>query len=177
MLHMSLSIAAAALVAVPAHGPAGQTGQALNDAQIAHIAVTANQIDVTAARQALRRSDNAQVRGFAETMIRDHEGVIEKAAALAKKLGVTPEDNDTSQGLTASAHATLERLSGLSGAAFDRAYMDNEVAYHRAVINAVENTLIPNTENAELKQLLQSVVPALKAHLDHAEHVASALKG
>ena len=177
MLPISLSIAAAALVAVPAHRPAGHTGQALTDAQIAHIAVTANQIDVTAARQALRRSENAQVRAFAETMVRDHEGVIEQAAQLAKKLGVTPEDNDTSRGLTASASATLEKVSGLSGAAFDRAYMDNEVAYHRAVIDAVENTLIPNTENGELKQLLQSVVPALKAHLDHAERVAAALKG
>ncbi len=139
--------------------------------------MTANQLDVTAARQALGKSENAQVRGFAETMIRDHESVIEKAAALAKRLGVTPEDNETSRNLTASASATREKLSGLSADAFDRAYMDNEIAYHRGVIDAVESTLIPNTTNTELKQLLRSVVPALKAHLEHAERVAAELKG
>ena len=172
--HLSL---ATALILIPAAHPSAPAPAALNDAQIAHIAVTANQLDVAAARQALDKSKNPAVRAFAETMVRDHEGVIKQAVALAKRLGVTPEDNDTSRSLTTSADATRERLSHLSGAAFDKAYMDNEVAYHQAVIDAVENTLIPNTQNAELKKLLESVVPALKAHLQQARTVVSGLKG
>ena len=149
--------------------------QSLNDAQVAHIAVTANALDVTAARQAMDRSTNAEVRRFAATMIRDHEGVIEQAAALAERLGVTPQDNETSATLTEQADATRSRLAGLSGPDFDRAYMEHEVGYHEAVIAAVEQTLVPNTENAELKALLQGVVPALRAHLEHARQLAGEL--
>lgn len=175
MTFLPLSLTTAALLGLL--GPLAVRTQSptLNDAQIAHIAVTANQLDVMAARQALEKSTNAQVRSFAETMIRDHEGVIQKATALAGRLGVTPEDNETSHGLAASAKATRERLAGLSGAAFDEAFMANEVAYHEAVIEAVEGTLVPNTQNVELKQLLESVLPALRAHLAHAKRVAAEL--
>lgn len=173
----SLALSAAVFLTACTPAPASQAATALDDAQIAHIAVTANQLDVTAARQALEKSSNADVRAFAETMIRDHEGVIAKAAELAKKLGVTPADNETSKTLTASADTTRERLSALTGAAFDRAYMDNEVAYHQAVIGAVEGTLVPNTSNAELRQLLEAVLPALRTHLAHAQGLAAALAG
>ncbi len=124
---------------------------------------------------ALDKSANAAVRSFAETMIRDHEGVIAQAAALAGRLGLTPEDNATSRELAAAASATRERLGQLAGAAFDRAYMANEVAYHEAVIAAVEGTLAPNARNAELEQLLRAVLPALRAHLEHARHLATEL--
>jgi putative membrane protein len=147
----------------------------LNDAQIAHIAVTANQLDITAARQALERSTNPEVRRFAETMIRDHEGVIAKAVELAGRLGVTPQDNETSRALASDAASTRTNLAKLSGSSFDKAYMDNEVAYHGAVISAIEDVLVPNTQNAELKQLLQAVLPALRAHQQHAQQLAAAL--
>lgn len=151
--------------------------QDLDDAAIAHIAVTANQLDITAAEQALERSSHPGVRDFAETMIRDHTGVIEQAAGLAERLGVTPKDNGTSRALAAQATEARGRLAELHGAAFDRAYMENEVAYHEAVIAAVEETLVPNTSNAELKQLLQSVVPALRAHLEHARQLSREVGG
>lgn len=149
--------------------------QALDDPAIAHIAVTANQLDITGAEQALERSSNDAVRAFAQTMIRDHTGVIEQAAALAQRLGVTPKDNATSQALSAQAAEVRRELATLRGAAFDRAYMENEVAYHEAVIAAVEETLLPNTSNGELRQLLQSVVPALRAHLEHARRLSNDL--
>lgn len=171
-----LPLAAAALLALTGVTP-GPGARALDDAQIAHIAVTANQLDVAAAQQALEKSTDPVVRAFAETMIRDHQGVIQKATALATELHVTPMDNETSRALTSSAEATRARLAGLDGAAFDRAYMDNEVTYHQAVIQAVEETLVPNTRNAELRQLLQAVLPALKAHLAQAQHLAAALSG
>lgn len=173
----SLFLAAVALLAPPAGGSPPVQAPALDDAQIAHIAVTANQLDVTAAEQAVGKSSNPDVLSFAHTMIRDHTGVIQQATALATRLGVTPEDNETSRNLAAAAKATREKLSRLSGTAFDKAYMDNEVTYHKTVIEAVETTLVPNTHNAELKQLLQSVLPALKAHLQQATKVAGGLKG
>lgn len=159
--------AAMAVVLLGAATSAAQS-QAPTDPQIAHIAVTANQLDITAAEQALAKSENEEVRAFAETMIRDHRAVIGQASALAERLGVTPLDNETSRSLTESAAAARERLADLDGEAFDLAYMENEVAYHDAVISAVEDTLIPNTSNQELEELLQAVVPALEAHRDHA---------
>lgn len=163
-------------VAVLAAAPLALTAQP-TDPEIAHIAVTANQLDITAGEQALEKSENAEVRAFAETMIRDHEAVIGQATDLAERLGVTPQDNETSRSLATSAEATRERLDDLEGAAFDLAYMENEVAYHDAVITAVEDTLIPNTQNAELEALLQAVVPALEAHRDHAARLVSELRG
>src|SRR5205823_14361482 len=108
------------------------------------------------------------VSNFAQTMIKDHTSVIDQATALVKKLGVTPKSNSTSKKLAADAENTRKKLQSKTGAEFDKAYVDNEVAYHKAVIDVVSNTLIPQSQNAELKSLLQSVVPILKTHLEHA---------
>jgi putative membrane protein len=148
-----------------------QNNPSLTDPEVASVAVVANQIDIAYAEIAEKRSKDAEVLKFAATMKRDHAGVIEQAAALAKKLGVTPKDNAVSQKLLSDADKTKKLLNSKSGKAFDKAYVDNEVAYHKAVIDAVEKLLIPETENAELKQLLQNVLPALKAHLEHAEMI------
>ena len=141
----------------------------LSDPEVAFVAVTANQIDIDFAAIAKQKSKDASVIDFANTMERDHKAVIAQAAALAKKLGVTPKNNAVSKGMLADAEKTKKSLRSKSGAAFNKAYIDNEVAYHKAVIAAVETVLIPETDNSELKQLLQNVVPALKAHLSHAE--------
>ena len=141
----------------------------LSDAEVASVAVTANQIDIDYAELARKKSKDADVLQFAQTMANDHKAVIAQAAALVKKLGVTPKDNAVSQQLLAEAAKTRKALSAKSGAAFNKAYIDNEVAYHTAVIAAVEGLLIPETENEELKALLQKVLPALKAHLGHAQ--------
>ena len=146
-----------------------QAASKLSDPEVASVAVVANQIDIGYAQIAKTRSKDAEVLKFAETMINDHNAVLEKAGALVKKLGVTPKDNDVSKKLLADAKKTREMLESKSGNAFDKAYVDNEVTYHKAVIDAVEGLLIPETDNAELKSLLQDVLPALKAHLGHAE--------
>lgn len=149
----------------------------LSDAEVVSVAVVANQIDVSYAEIAKKKSKNAEVLRFAETMMNDHNAVIGQAAALAKKLGVTPKDNPVSQQLLADAETTKKSLNSKSGKAFDKAYADNEVAYHKAVISAVEDLLIPQTDNAELKDLLTNVVPVLKTHLGHAEMVQKMLNG
>lgn len=139
------------------------------DPQIAHIAVTANQIDVDAGKLALEKSHSDAVKRFAQQMIDDHNSVIKQAVALVTKLKVTPEDNATSKSLLEGAEKTKASLSQKSGADFDKAYADNEVAYHQAVINAVDQVLIPNAKNGQLKHLLQKVRPVLAQHLHHAQ--------
>ena len=146
------------------------------DPQIAHIAYTAGTIDIEAAKQALARTHNKTVRAFAQEMVRDHSAVNDKALALVKKLHVTPQDNPTSQSLTKAATAERSKLSKLSGAAFDREYVDNEVAYHKTVNGALESTLIPNAKNGELKSLLQTGLTLFREHQAHAEQVAKGLK-
>jgi putative membrane protein len=109
-------------------------------------------------------------------MVRDHTAVNKQALALVKKLKVKPEDNDTSRALTKQAAAKRAELAKLNGAAFDRAYVGNEVAYHKTVNNALENTLIPSANNGELKSLLQTGLKVFQGHEQHAEHVASDVK-
>ncbi|MBL0375184.1 DUF4142 domain-containing protein [Rhizobium sp. KVB221] len=148
----------------------------LSDPQIAHIAYSAGQIDVTAAEQALKKSKNPDVIAFAKTMERDHKAVNEQALALVKKLNVTPEDNPVSQSLSTQASKELTTLGALDGAAFDKAYVENEVAYHKAVNGALKDTLIPSAHNAELKSLLETGLTLFQEHQMHAEHLASQVK-
>lgn len=154
-----------------------QNNPKLTDAEVASVAVVANQIDISYAEIAKKKSKDAEILKFADTMINDHNAVIGQAAALVKKLGVTPKDNAVSQQLLSDAEKTKKVLNSKSGKAFDKAYTDNEVAYHKAVIGAIENLLIPETDNPELKELLTNVVPALKIHLGHAEMVQKMLTG
>ena len=168
--------AAIAAVCVLGGGAFAQSAAKPTDPQIAHIAYTAGAIDVAAAKQALARSKNKAVRAFAEDMVRDHEAVNKQALDLVKKLNVTPEDNDTSRSWTKQASEKRVEFSRLSGAAFDRAYVDNEVAYHKTVNGALETLLIPSASNAELKSLLQTGLKVFQGHEQHAEHVAATLK-
>ena len=161
---------------VLATGSAWAQGSKLNDAQIAHIAYTADQIDIQAGQQALEKSKNNEVRSFAQDMVRDHTAVNEKALALVKKLSVTPEDNSTSQTLSKQAAAKSAELSKLNGAAYDKAYINNEVAYHKTVNDALQNTLIPGASNSELKGLLMTGLKIFQGHQQHAEQVAAGLK-
>jgi putative membrane protein len=153
-----------------------QENPKLSDAEVASVAVVANQIDIAYAEIAKEKSKDAEVVKFAETMIRDHNAVLGQASALVKKLGVTPKDNAVSQQLLAGADKTKKSLRSKSGKAFDKDYIDNEVSYHKAVISTVQNVLIPETENQELKDLLQGILPALNTHLSHAEMVQKAFK-
>ena len=144
-----------------------------SDPQIAGIVVAADRIDIDAGKLAKSRSKNKQVSEFAQLMITDHTAVNKQASALAKKLGVKPEDSPTSQSLKTGAAENTKNLKGLKGAAFDKAYVDHEVAYHQQVLDAVDKTLIPNAKNEELKALIVKVRPAFVAHLDHAKMLQS----
>jgi putative membrane protein len=157
-------------------GALAQNAAKPTDPQIAHIAYTAGVIDIAAAKQALAKSKNKTVREFAAGMVRDHEAVNKQALALVKKLHVTPEDNDTSRTLTKQAADKRAQLAKLSGKAFDRAYVANEVAFHKAVNGVLETLLIPSATNGELKSLLETGLKLFEGHEQHAEHVAAGLK-
>ena len=146
------------------------------DPQIAHIAYTAGVIDINAAKQAIGKAGNKEVKAFAQDMVRDHEAVNKQALDLVKKLKVTPEDNDTSKTLSKQAAEKLTELAKLKGTDYDKAYVANEVAYHKAVNGALETQLIPSASNAELKSLLQTGLKIFQGHQQHAEHVAAKLK-
>jgi len=151
--------------------------QKLSDPEIAHVAVTANKIDISYAEIAKQKTKDPEVIKFANMMATDHQSVINQAIALVTKLHVTPKDNAVSKKYMADAEKTKKMLRSKSGKVFDKAYIDNEVAYHKAVINAVQNVLIAQAQNAELKGLLEKVMPTLKAHLQHAEMVQSNFNG
>jgi putative membrane protein len=151
----------------PAHGP--------SDPQIAAIVVTANQVDIDAGKLAKSRSKNPKVKEFANTMIGDHTGVNKQATALVKKLKVKPQPNPTSKSLADGGKKNLAALKKLKGAEFDKAYVDHEVAYHQQVLEAINSTLLPNAKNPELKGLIEKVVPAFQAHLDHAKELQTSL--
>ena len=169
----TLNILAATLLAAGASGIHAQG--APTDPQIAAIVVTANQVDIDAGKMAKDKSRSKDVRSFAQLMITDHTGVNKSATDLVNKLKVKPEGNATSESLKKGGDDNLANLKKLQGAAFDKAYVDHEVDYHQAVIDAMDKTLIPNAKNEELKALLVKVRPAFVAHLEHAKHLQSQL--
>jgi putative membrane protein len=158
---------AASVAAAQSAGP--------NDAQIAAIVVTANQVDIDAGKIAEATSTNAQVKAFGKQMVTDHTGVNKSATDLVTKLKVKPEDNATAQSLKKGGSDNVAKLKTLKGAAFDKAYVEHEVVYHQQVIDALDKTLIPSASNAELKDLLVKVRPAFIAHLEHAKHLQATL--
>jgi putative membrane protein len=146
-----------------------------SDAQIAAIVVTANQVDIDAGKLAKTKGHAKEVQEFGQRMITDHSGVNKAATELVQKLNVTPEPNPTSQSLQQGGDQNLANLKKLEGAAFDKAYIDHEVAYHEAVLSTLDKTLIPSAQNAELKALLVKVRPAFVAHLEHAKQIQASL--
>jgi putative membrane protein len=152
-----------------------QTNDKFNDAEVAAIAVAANDIDIKYAEIAKEISTNEEILGFANTMIQDHNAVIEKAVELVNELGVKPQPNSLSKKLNADAEEIKRMLRAKEGKAFDKVYIDNEVAYHKAVIDAIRNILVPDTENNQLKELLEAVLPALETHLEHAQTVQQSI--
>lgn len=148
----------------------------LTDPQIAHVAYTAGVIDVENAEQALSKSKNKDVIEFANLMKKDHEAVNKQALALVKKLKLQPEENAVSEALTKASETKRGELGKLEGSRFDSAYVENEIAYHRQVNGALQETLIPGAKNEELKTLLETGLKLFQGHEQHAEHIAAGLK-
>jgi len=148
----------------------------LNDLEIAHVAYTADNIDIRYAHLALAISENPDVREFAQTMIRDHEAVNAQALALLEKLGATAQNNFLSESLEAGATDIINELAALRGSAFDKRYAENELNYHIAVNELVGDIFIPNIDNAEVKSLFEAGLKIFKAHEHHAQMMVKQLK-
>ena len=175
---MALALSASLVSAPPVHaGSAGQPEHAatLTDANIAAIVLAANSIDIKNGELAIAKSRSRSVKEFAKRMVTDHTSVNAKAAALAARLKLVPVENHASRALLANADSTRDGMRKLSRAAFDRAYVNNEVAYHQAVIDLLDRTIVPSVENQELKDLLIGVRPAFVAHLEHARMIQASL--
>lgn len=172
---VAVTIAAACVVAFSPIARAQGAGTGPTGPQIVGIVVTANKIDIDYAKLALSKSKNKEVRVFADQMVRDHSTLQKSVFALGAKLHVTPADSATEASLKTQSEETTAKLKALKGKAFDKAYIDNEIAYHEQVINAVKTVLIPNAKNAELKSALEGAVPLFQGHLEHAQNVEASL--
>jgi putative membrane protein len=166
----ALAAVLASALAFAAHAQQGPT-----DPQIAHIVVTANQVDIDAGKLAESKSKSKDVRAFGKQMVTDHTAVNKAAVALVTKLHVKPEPNETSASLKNGGTENVAKLRKLKGKDFDKAYVDHEVVYHQAVIDAVDKTLLPSAKNEELKALLEKTRPTLVEHLEHAKHLQAEL--
>lgn len=163
---------------LPAFSATAQTGDKkgdLTDAEIAHIVVTANDVDIEAGNLAKKKAKQEDVHAYAHRMITDHTDVNKQAKDLVKKLNVTPKDNPISQSLKDDGKTNLEKLKGLSGKEFDKAYIDGEITLHQKVIDVADNKLVPSVKNEELKALLGQVRPSLVSHREHAEKIKGML--
>ena len=172
-----MKMAAAAVFGALALWATGAVAQSEGptDPQIAAIVVTANQVDIDAGKLAVKKAHDKEVKTFGQQMITDHSGVNKQATQLVKKLKVKPVKSDTSRSLAQGGEDNMAKLKKLKGAEFDRAYVDHEVDYHQAVIDALDKTLVPNAKNEELKALLVKVRPAFVAHLEHAKSIQARL--
>ncbi len=174
MLKKSLLTAVAALAMMQTTTWADSPAD-LNDLEIAHVAYTADEVDIRYAHLALAISKNPKIHEFARTMIRDHSAVNERALELVAKLNVQPQDNFLSRQMRVNADKLVEEMRQLSGVEFDRRYAENEHGYHKAVNGLVENTFIPNIENAEVKALFEDALAIFKAHQEHAAMMVKSL--
>src|SRR3954471_4708193 len=172
----TFTLLALAFTALAVTARADHNDHKVSDAQIAAIVVAANQVDIDAGKFAANKTSSAEVKSFAQMMVTDHTSVNKSATELVTKLKVSPEENDTSRALKDGGAKNIAELRKLKGKAFDKAYVDHEVAYHEQVIQALDTVLVPNAQNAELKALLVKVRPAFIAHLEHAKHLQSTLK-
>ena len=140
----------------------------LTEGEVASIALVANYVSINYGKIAKAKSTNKVVLRFAETMINDHMNLISSATAINSKLAVAPKDNAISQKLLNDAAKITKELRSKSGRAFDKAYIENEIAYHKFVIKRIETELIPETTNAEMRTLLENILSSFKSHLQYA---------
>lgn len=157
------ALALAVASSVPAR-PIEAQGAPLDDPTIVAIFDAANSWDVETGRLAVRKGASREVRDFGAMLVRDHTTVRQQGRDLATRLRVTPTP-PRDFAMARDHAAALRRLGALSGRSFDRAFLEHEVAYHKAVIEAVTTTLLPALENEEVRALVTRVAPAFQAHM------------
>lgn len=181
LISIALTVAAVAGAQTPALVPAtsaprATVARALDDPTIVAIFDAANTWDIETSQLAAKKSKNTDVLGFANMMIKDHTAVRKLGRDLAAKLKVTPTPPGKDFALAVDHAGIMKTLNAATGVAFDKAYIDHEVTYHQAVIDAVTKQLLPATQNAELKDLENKVAPNFVAHLAAGKAVQAKVK-
>jgi len=148
---------------------------AITDEEIAHIVVTANTVDINAGKVAQKKAKHADVIKFADWMVNGHGSINHTAAGLVSRLKIKPADNSTSKDLVKGGEENIAKLNKLSNEQFDMAYMTAEVAYHDAVLDAINKTLIPNAKNKELKETLIKSEAIIQGHVVRAREIVADL--
>jgi putative membrane protein len=168
-IRMPALIFTAAASAFLALAPSARAQAAkLDDPTIIAIFDAANTWDMETGALAAKKGTTADIRQFGAMLVRDHRTVRQQGRDLVKKLGVHP--TPPKDFAMAAQHAeAMHTLKAKRGAAFDRAFLEHEVAYHKAVIDAVTTTLLPSLQNQDAKDLVTKVAPAFKAHMDAAQ--------
>jgi len=151
------------------------TAPQLTDAQIAAITDAANKGEIEQAKLAVRKAKDPQVKAFAQMMIDHHGTEQKKEQQLATTLSLTPETTHTSTQLQTDSQNAISSLSSQNGADFDKAYMDLQVKEHKDVLDAIDNKLIPNAKNAQLKSALEAFRPKVQEHLQKAQEIQQKL--
>jgi putative membrane protein len=175
----ALAVAAAFATPTPvraqgtAAAPAAAKG--LDDPTIVAIFDAANTWDMETGALAAKKARNKDVRAYGRMLVRDHKAVRQQGRDLAARLKVTPTPPGKDFALYQDHVAALKTLRGAHGAAFDKVFLEHEVAYHQAVIDAVKTQLLPATQNADLKALEVKVAPAFQAHMIAAQNLLSKL--
>ena len=168
-------LAASATLILVQPAPAQTAAPSLDDATIVAIFDAANTADIETGTLAAERGSTKAVREYGAMLVRDHSAVRQQGRDLAAKLGVTP--TPPADAASAKAHAdAMKSLRALKGEAFDRAFLQHEVAFHKAVIDAINSTLLPAISNAEVRALVVKVAPAFQAHMLGAEHLLKPAK-
>ena len=161
----------------PANGEGTAGTQQMTDSQIAMVVMTADTAEVSQAKMATQKAQNKQVKSFANHMMKDHSTNEHQVAQFDKKRKMTPEESQLSQTLTTQAQQTSTQLQGMTGAQFDKAYMDAQVQQHQMVLDALNNQLIPNAQNTQLKDMLEKTAKKVAQHLEMAKKIQARMTG
>jgi putative membrane protein len=147
---------------------------ALTDANIAALLDEANAADSSAGKLASTKGTNPDVKAFGVMMMNDHHALRKMGLDLVAKLGVTPTPpaNDSLPAKAQAAEANLVAMA--RGAAWDKAYIDGEVAVHQMVLGLID-TALASAQAAELKDLLTKARPNIEAHLKRAQEIQGKL--
>jgi putative membrane protein len=143
----------------------------ITDAQIAHVALTANRLDSASSAAVLNRLTSEDVKGFARRMIREHGAMLDSIRALGTRKGMSPTGHELSATLEGMAAQQLEGR----GDAIDRAYMENEVTMHQQVLRVIDEVLLPRAQDAELRRLVERMRGSVAVHLRDGESIRSRL--
>lgn len=174
---MALPVSAQTTAGPDTAKPAAQAdlGMPKNDAEIAHIVTTANELEIQASKLGQQKARKPEVKEFARHMVHAHTQNNKQAKSLAKEEKIKPAKNPTSEALKTDAEAKLAMLKDASGAEFDRAFMDAQVAMHQRVLAMLDEKLIPNAKNADLKEKLNTTRSEVAEHLEQAREIQRTL--